>query len=257
MEDHARRRDSACGCRRRIPVLSDRLRRPRLNFSCATSLSEARCSAVDTTKGAASYAPMTDAVIGSEMEILSSWDLAECRQLKPLVQSGCCQAIRGLLPKRRPPGRSLPAWRLALAKAAIFILVSYKNAKPELTTLVLNELVNRYFNKHLEVHRSAGAFDFVTQQTDQVRARLNQTEDALREIKQKLKFFGKTDRLIGRAATVICGNHFIADYVESKGAKAVVIPTVVDLNIFVPTPDHRSETVLFSVGSALIRPFHP
>src|SRR5205814_8550226 len=37
----------------------------------------------------------------------------------------------------------------------------------------------------LEVHRSAGAFDFVTQQTDQVRARLNQTEDALKALRDK------------------------------------------------------------------------
>src|SRR5204863_7376807 len=36
-----------------------------------------------------------------------------------------------------------------------------------------------------EVHRSAGAFDFVAQQTDQVRARLNQTEDALKSLKEK------------------------------------------------------------------------
>ncbi|MBO0695472.1 MAG: hypothetical protein J2P56_05145, partial [Verrucomicrobia bacterium] len=35
------------------------------------------------------------------------------------------------------------------------------------------------------VHRSAGAFDFVAQQTDQVRARLNQTEDALKSLKEK------------------------------------------------------------------------
>ncbi|PYV46396.1 MAG: hypothetical protein DMG92_18165, partial [Acidobacteria bacterium] len=52
-------------------------------------------------------------------------------------------------------------------------------------TAVLNELVNRYFTKHLEVHRSAGAFDFVSQQSDQIRARLNQTEDALRVLKAK------------------------------------------------------------------------
>ena len=51
--------------------------------------------------------------------------------------------------------------------------------------MVLNELVNRYFTKHLEVHRSAGAFDFVSQQTDQVRSRLNQTEDALKALKAK------------------------------------------------------------------------
>ena len=51
--------------------------------------------------------------------------------------------------------------------------------------LVLQELLSRYFVKHLEVHRSADAFDFVTQQTDQVRARLNQTEDALKSLREK------------------------------------------------------------------------
>ena len=50
-----------------------------------------------------------------------------------------------------------------------------------MATLVLQELLSRYFVKHLEAYTaSAGAFDFVTQQTDQVRARLNQTEDALK-----------------------------------------------------------------------------
>ena len=65
-------------------------------------------------------------------------------------------------------------------KGSNIIFVSYKNHDPEMATLVLQELLSRYFVKHLEVHRSAGAFDFVTQQTDQVRARLNQTEDALK-----------------------------------------------------------------------------
>ena len=49
----------------------------------------------------------------------------------------------------------------------------------------MQELLSRYFVKHLEVHRSAGAFDFVTQQTDQVRARLNQTEDTLKSLREK------------------------------------------------------------------------
>jgi glycosyltransferase involved in cell wall biosynthesis len=49
-----------------------------------------------------------------------------------------------------------------------------------------------------------------------------------------LKFFGKTDRLIDRAAVVTCGNRFIAEYVEGRGAKAVVVPTVVDTEVFRP-----------------------
>jgi Mrp family chromosome partitioning ATPase len=38
---------------------------------------------------------------------------------------------------------------------------------------------------HLEVHRSADAFNFVSQQTDEVRARLNQTEEELKRAKEK------------------------------------------------------------------------
>ncbi|HQZ82450.1 MAG TPA: glycosyltransferase family 4 protein [Pyrinomonadaceae bacterium] len=49
-----------------------------------------------------------------------------------------------------------------------------------------------------------------------------------------LKFFGKTDKLIRRSAVTICGNRFIAEYAEGKGARTVVIPTVVDLDVFKP-----------------------
>jgi glycosyltransferase involved in cell wall biosynthesis len=49
-----------------------------------------------------------------------------------------------------------------------------------------------------------------------------------------LKFFGKTDSLIEWSETVICGNRFIAEYVEKKGTKTVVVPTVVDTDTFCP-----------------------
>jgi len=75
--------------------------------------------------------------------------------------------------------------KVVSTKNSNVIQVSYTNSRPEVAILVLNELVNRYFTKHLEVHRSAGAFDFVSQQTDQVRSRLNQTEDALKALKAK------------------------------------------------------------------------
>jgi glycosyltransferase involved in cell wall biosynthesis len=49
-----------------------------------------------------------------------------------------------------------------------------------------------------------------------------------------LKWFRKTDDLIRWASVVICGNRAIAEYVRSKGTDAVVIPTVVDTNLFRP-----------------------
>jgi uncharacterized protein involved in exopolysaccharide biosynthesis/Mrp family chromosome partitioning ATPase len=125
-----------------------------------------------------------DRVIGAEIEILTSWDLA-------------VQVAQAIGPKRLLPHSREPATETAAAgtvssgltvianKGSNIILISYKNRDRELATLVLQELLSRYFVKHLEVHRSAGAFDFVTQQTDQVRARLNQTEDALKALRDK------------------------------------------------------------------------
>lgn len=63
------------------------------------------------------------------------------------------------------------------------IEVSYKNQDPKLASEVLSHLVNRYYKKHLEVHRSVGAFDFVSEQTDQVRTRLRNTEEELKRLK--------------------------------------------------------------------------
>jgi len=154
--------------------------------------------------GAAASTEAADRVIGAEIEILTSWDLATQvaqamgpQRLLPPPQdllSRVARAIglKGLLP---PSGASATEGAAASSiasglnvlssKGSNIILVSYKNRDPQIATLVLQELLSRYFVKHLEVHRSAGAFDFVTQQTDQVRARLNQTEDTLKSLKEK------------------------------------------------------------------------
>ena len=51
-----------------------------------------------------------------------------------------------------------------------------------------------------------------------------------------LKWFKKTDDLIRWASVVTCGNRAIAEYAESKGAIARIIPTVVDTDVFGPRP---------------------
>ncbi|MBS1792991.1 MAG: glycosyltransferase family 4 protein [Acidobacteria bacterium] len=63
------------------------------------------------------------------------------------------------------------------------------------------------------------------------------------------KFFGKTDRLIERAETVICGNRFIAEYVEKKGTKTAIVPTVVDTDKFVPVEKDNAVPVLGWIGT--------
>ncbi len=63
------------------------------------------------------------------------------------------------------------------------------------------------------------------------------------------KFFGKTDKLIEKAQIVTCGNRFIAEYVEKKATKAVVIPTVVDTEIFCPVEKDNEIPVVGWVGT--------
>jgi glycosyltransferase involved in cell wall biosynthesis len=49
-----------------------------------------------------------------------------------------------------------------------------------------------------------------------------------------LKWFSKTDDLIRWARVVTCGSRAVAGYVESKGGRAVLVPTVVDTDLFRP-----------------------
>ena len=121
--------------------------------------------------------------INSEVQILTSWDLA--------TQVASAVGIERLLPGVKNAGLTAAAnsIRSGLTATALkntnIIVLTYANHDPELATLVLKELVARYFTKHLEVHRSADAFDFVAQRTDQVRAQLNRTEEELKVLKSK------------------------------------------------------------------------
>jgi uncharacterized protein involved in exopolysaccharide biosynthesis/Mrp family chromosome partitioning ATPase len=140
-------------------------------------------SAVDsiesTNAAPAAAASSNDRVIGAEIAILTSWDLAV------QVADGIGARRLGAPSKEAAAGNIISGLEVTTSKGSNIISISYKNRSPEIATLVLQELLSRYFIKHLEVHRSAGAFDFVTQQTDQVRARLNQTEDVLKSLKDK------------------------------------------------------------------------
>ena len=160
-------------------------------------------SAVDPIEGArpsGTSSSDTDKVIGAEIAILTSWDLAVQvaqaigpRRLLPPSTDLLARVARriGLKQPSAAATETAAAGVVSSGLSAVstkgrnIILVSYKNGDPQIAPLVLQELLSRYFIKHLEVHRSAGAFDFVTQQTDQVRARLNQTEDALKALRDK------------------------------------------------------------------------
>ena len=123
---------------------------------------------IDQADARSTTGPASENLINSEVEILKSWDLA--------MQVANAVGVDRLLSQSDGPSDIAKAarnLRMGLTVTALrgtnIILVSYRNRDPELATLVLKDLLTRYFTKHLEVHRSADAFNFVSQQSDEVR----------------------------------------------------------------------------------------
>ena len=72
-----------------------------------------------------------------------------------------------------------------------------------------------------------------------------------------LKWFSKTNDLIKWATIVVCGNRSIADYAASKGARARIIPTVADTEVFKPVArnDPQAPLTLGWVGTHSTFPY--
>jgi len=201
---------------------------------------------IDSTRSASGFVQSSEHALGSEVEILTSWDLA--------VQTAEAIGPKRLLPQAPgTPSKEAAAYTITsglnvtIHPGSNTIFVAYRNSEPELTTLVLNELVSRYFTKHLEVHRSIGAFDFVTQQTDQVRSRLNQTEDSLRSLKAKLGIAAplaeSTAALSAEAARTEEQLHMAdSELAEQKARVLQLGGTVPETPVAVATVDFPSDT---------------
>jgi uncharacterized protein involved in exopolysaccharide biosynthesis len=82
------------------------------------------------------------------------------------------------------------------------ISVAFKSSDPRVPQPVLQELVNRYFDKHLEVHRSTGTFEFVAQQTAEVKKQLAETEAELKQSKESVGIVSLAEAKLSLAAEV-------------------------------------------------------
>jgi uncharacterized protein involved in exopolysaccharide biosynthesis len=136
-------------------------------------------------------------IINSEVEILTSTDLAaqvaDAVGVERLLQG----SKRGAT-KADAAASIVRALQVTALKGTNIIVVSYANKDPELAVRVLQELISRYFDMHLEVHRSVGAFELVTRETDRLRSQLNQTEEELKQLKARVGI-----NSLGEGATTI------------------------------------------------------
>ncbi len=122
-------------------------------------------------------------IINSEIEIMKSLDLA-------------VQVVEAIGPEKFL-GKGSDETNKYLAAAILkqnltvevrpqsdILRLVFQHPNREIVQPVLNQLIIAYLRKHVEIHRSIGAFDdLLTQQTDALRSQLAQTEEDLRRAK--------------------------------------------------------------------------
>lgn len=127
-------------------------------------------------------ADRVNSVINTEIEILTSVDLAlEAAEKigldKLLPESG------GKASLSDGAGVIMGGLEVGMGQSGNILHVVYAHPDPELAKLVLKELMECYFHKHLEIHRSAAAYDLVAKQTEGVRERLRVVEEELGKLR--------------------------------------------------------------------------
>ncbi len=124
-----------------------------------------------------------ESIMNSEMEILTSFDLAaqvatNIGPEKILAQLGggndpiaAASAIHGNL-------------KVEVSKESSVVHVTFHHPDPTVVRPVLAEIIAEYRDKHLQVHRAIGlSDDSLTEETTQLRMQIAQTEDELRMAK--------------------------------------------------------------------------
>ena len=118
-------------------------------------------------------------IINSELEILTSLDLAE--KVAALVGPG--RILKGSFEESNSTAAAIYiAKNLAVEvpKRSDIIKLSFSHPDPVVAREVMQRLVTAYLDKHREIHQSAGMLDeSLQQQTDQWRTRLTATEEEL------------------------------------------------------------------------------
>ena len=121
-------------------------------------------------------------VINSEIQILTSRDLVEkvVNDMGVMRFAGdATNAMNRLRMAELIQDRLL----IEVPKNSNIISISFDGSDPVVSQEFLKRLTEAYLARHAEIHRSVGAYEFLSQQTDQLRSRLTETEEELRKIK--------------------------------------------------------------------------
>jgi succinoglycan biosynthesis transport protein ExoP len=150
---------------------------------------------VDSQAKAATPENMT--LINSEVEILTSSDL-----IREVAESvGFAKLGLGSSADMASAVELIQhGLEVSIVKESNIICVTFRSGDRNLPRPIIQELVKRYFDKHLEVHRSTGAFDFVAKETAQLKKELAETEAELKVLRESAGIISLTESKANLAA---------------------------------------------------------
>jgi uncharacterized protein involved in exopolysaccharide biosynthesis len=140
-------------------------------------------------------------LINSEVEILTSSDL-----IRQVAQSIGANKFPSDGETGMPIEQAVEYIQEGLSVSVIkdtnIISVTFRSGDPSLPKPIVQDLVTRYFDKHLEVHRSTGAFEFVAKETAALKKELAETEAELKKWKDGAGIISLTEAKADLAAEI-------------------------------------------------------
>ena len=193
---------------------------------------------------------VTDDDLNSEVELLKSRDLlAQVAVAAGLhrnhTPTGDKNALPGVVKTLQERLRITPIRRTA------FIKVTYHAPEPATAVRVLSELARLYPEKHLALHRPAGAYEFFTAQAEHF-------QQELKEAEARLKEFGRQEDVVSadleRQSTLQRVGEFEAALQQAHGAMADATRRIAHLETEVgATPARQTTQIRTSENRELVR----
>ena len=130
----------------------------------------------------------SEGIINSEIEILTSLDLAErvAVAVGPEKIIGNAVLVKELNSNAMAAGIISKGLTVEALKKSSVIRIIFQHSNPEVVQPVVQQLIKSYLQRHAEIHKPLGdADDLLVKQADQLRFRLVETEEELRKLKAK------------------------------------------------------------------------
>jgi uncharacterized protein involved in exopolysaccharide biosynthesis/Mrp family chromosome partitioning ATPase len=127
-----------------------------------------------------------DTILNSEIEILTSWNLAEAVIEKVGVTNFMTAWAKPAEP-RRAAQLLLKHLSVEPPRKTVVMDISFDHPDPGMAQTVLAAIIQEYLDRHDKIHRGVGAKEFLTRYTGILGSQLKETERLLREEKGRAK----------------------------------------------------------------------